>query len=501
MISYHFPAPIGQNPPTTTNVNAHSISLNWSHPQTPNGPVPPSFNVSRAPAAFNDPPQEVTAGAHFPGLGYYKFSDNVVIQGDRNDIEFSFRTQNPNGLVLFMASDDLQDMLAVELRVGKPWFVFDCQSGPASFTVGTANRYDDNQWHRVELTRNGVSGSITVDGKYTGFGAGVAGSNVIGGYNAVYVGGLPKGFKYDRTGKAALNKYHFIGCLKNFKSENKEFQWDKALETMSVTPLTNGCPVRGGSPGALLNGGGFLAISSNLFQGGSMFPFELTFRTQLKSGLLVFGFGPSAHVALILSNGKITLQLKGDLNSTSYEIPSGNLCDGNWQKVEILYIGAGVRFMIFVNGKNYQVGSMGNIFLQTNIYIGGIPQDNAQIVQRAKDAGIDPDQTFIGCVKDLKKIQKLDLSRDIVEIVNGDLDGCVSNNTVYTSLKRGTCLGMDSKTLVTQTGLQYTDSSVSPFVGKSCMVYHLFLCAFVWCLCVCCCLCDCPCFLYCLCMW
>lgn len=209
-----------------------------------------------------------------------------------------------------------------------------------------------------------------------------------------------------------------------------------------------------------------------------MFPFEMSFRTQVRSGVLVFGSGPTAYVGLVLNNGKITLKLKGAENSTSYEVPTANLCDGKWQKVDIVYLGA-IGFNLFVNGISYRVDNMGEISLQTDLYIGGIPLDNAQIIQSAKDAGIDHEQTFSGCVKDLKTIQPLDMSRDIVQRVNSDLDGCVSNDTVYTSLKRGTCLGMASKTLVTQTGLQYTDSSVSSFVGKFIYLFCFFNCLLV----------------------
>lgn len=467
-MSYCIAAPVGQGSPVVTEVGSNSVSLKWTNPQTPNGPVPPSYNVSRATAAFNEPPQEVTAGVHFPGLGYYKFPSDVITQGDRNDIEFSFRTQHPNGLIIFMASDDKQeDLLAVELRDGKPWVVFDCQSGPASFTVTDNKRFDDSQWHHAKLTRTGESGTLTIDNKYSGTGKSGQGSTVIGGYKAVYVGGLPKDFKYERSdsGNAKLNLMYFIGCLKNVKSGNKEFQWDKSLEKSGVNPQRNGCPVRMKSTGALLRGGGFFAIKSELFKGGSLFPFKMTFRTQMKSGLLAFAYGPSAYIGLVLQNGTVTLKLKGTNNYTSYNVPSSSLCDGNWQTVQVVSFSA-INFVIIINEQTHTLPGITGISLQSKLYIGGIPLEDAQAVQQARDAGIDPEQTFSGCVKELMATNAFVLGRDVIERRNVDLDGCVSDEIIQASLKRGSCLSMDSKTLVTQTGLQYTDFTVNPFVGK-----------------------------------
>ncbi|KAK3721659.1 hypothetical protein QZH41_003681 [Actinostola sp. cb2023] len=233
--------PEGQGSPRVTKVDSHSVSMAWTHPETPNGPLPPSYNVTRASAAFNDPPQEVTAGVHFPGLGYYKFPADFVLPGARNDIEFSFRTQHPNGLIMLLVSDGSQeDLLAVELRKGKPWFIFDCQTGPAAFTITENMRFDDSKWHHVKLARSDRVGTITIDGRYSRGGTSASGSSTIGGYTAVYVGGLPNDFKIKRSdsGNAVLKRLHFIGCLKNFKSDNKDFDWKKELEKVSVEPET-----------------------------------------------------------------------------------------------------------------------------------------------------------------------------------------------------------------------------------------------------------------------
>lgn len=92
-------------------------------------------------------------------------------------IEFEFRVSRPSdtlspasALLMFAASDgEQEEMIVVQLREGRPWFIFDPQGGVAGATPNDGGRtYDDGLWHKVVVSRAGSVGSITVDDMYTG---------------------------------------------------------------------------------------------------------------------------------------------------------------------------------------------------------------------------------------------------------------------------------------------------------------------------------------------
>ena len=72
---------------------------------------------------------------------------------------------------MFAASDgEQEEVIVIQLREGRPWFIFDPQEGIAGATpVNDGGRtYDDGVWHKVVAERAGTVGSITVDDAYTG---------------------------------------------------------------------------------------------------------------------------------------------------------------------------------------------------------------------------------------------------------------------------------------------------------------------------------------------
>lgn len=452
-------------------MSSSSISLTWTQPKIPNGPLPPSYNVTRSPAAFNHPPQEVTAGVHFPGLGFYKFPANFVGAGAVNKIELSFRTKYPDGLILFLASDGKQeDLLAIELREGKPWFIFDCQDGPAAFTIQDPVRFDDNKWHYLRVDRMNSLGTLTIDGVYSNSGSSAPPSTFIGGNTGVYIGGLPSKFVITRkdSGNAVIRRHGFIGCLKEVKSNSRVFDWTAALEKKGVDPESNACPVSGNDTGAFLRGGGFIVIKSGILTGNVFFVIELSLRTQFRSGILLFAYGPSSHVALHLVDGRVNVKLRGRSNQTRAH--DKEVCDGKWHSISIV----GVRdssFVIAVDGNNNNnFYPITYITINSDLYFGGVPVEEEEVVGRVKDAGIDPYDSFGGCIKDLKIMSKVFyyLNKNVIKMRNADLDGCVSDAQVNATLSAGggLCQDRNSIDLVTQTTTQFTDSSVKPFTGN-----------------------------------
>lgn len=67
-------------------------------------------------------------------------------------LQFTFRTSQEHGLILFNSDKYGVDFLAFELIKGYLHFVFDMGSGSQRFAL-TAYSVTDSNWHNVELFR------------------------------------------------------------------------------------------------------------------------------------------------------------------------------------------------------------------------------------------------------------------------------------------------------------------------------------------------------------
>ena len=451
-------------------VDSSTVYLKWSQPQTPNGPLPPNYNLSRAYSALYFPPPLVTAGVHFPGLGYYKFPSDFVRPGASNDIQFWFRTQYAVGLLLFLADSSQADMLAVELRDGKPWLIFDCQDGPVAFTISQSVRFDDGEWHQLKIKRVSRRGTLTVDGYQTSQDSpGTA--TVISENTGVYIGGLPSTFALLRqdTGNAVLKRISFIGCIRGVTSDSRQLDWTSALEAVSVEPQRNGCPARDKKKAILLRGGGYVAIDSAKADilTSDIFSFTLIFRTQLSSGLLLFAYGPTTTFSIQLAQNQVSVMyVTSSVQGTVTAAPSsGDICDGRWHNLNVTnFLG-----LLTVIVDTYTVVRPGitNLVIQNIFYIGGVPWGSpAEAV--AQQAGVNVESSFGGCMMVQTTLKEIDYQKVVTAMHNADLDGCLPESTIAVSGQVGKCLPFNSSVVFSGKTEMFNDSSVDVFTGKFC---------------------------------
>ena len=470
-----FIAPEGQGPPQVYSVDSSTVYLKWSQPQTPNGPLPPTYNVSRAFSALHYPPQLVAAGVHFPGLGYYKFPSSFVRTGATNNIELWFRTQYAFGLILFLVSDGSQtDMLAVEMRDGKPWLIFDCQDGAAAFTISQSVRFDDNQWHHMKITRRSRNGTLIVDG-YSASQNSPGSATVISANTGVYVGGLPSAFTILRrdTGNSKILRINFIGCLRGVTSEesalpSKRLDWTSALETVGVEPQRNGCPARDNKKAVFLRGGGYVAINrqtSDLLL-TNIFTFKLNFRTQLSSGVLLFAYGPTTTFAIQFARNRVEMKYSSSSAQGSLSIspPSGEICDGKWHNLTVTNF-QGTFTVVLDNKKSPDEPVIANFQIQSSVYVGGVPW-GSEADKVARQAGVDVEALFGGCIKVFSTLLEINYPRDVTAMHNADLDGCRPESTEPVSSLMGSCLPFNSSVVHSGKTGMFNDSTVETFTGK-----------------------------------
>ena len=149
-------------------------------------------------------------GRRFNGNGYLALDRNDYLDmTNEYSIKMRFKPSGTSGL-LFLAGDVSQgSFVALELRNQYLVYSFNLGSGASSLTSSEA--YDLNTWHSVEISRDGRSGSISVnneelrDIEYTGQETTLAVSTDL------YVGGYPGSEIpfYD------VQAFNFSGCVED----------------------------------------------------------------------------------------------------------------------------------------------------------------------------------------------------------------------------------------------------------------------------------------------
>nr|XP_047132108.1 usherin isoform X3 [Hydra vulgaris] len=413
-------APQGQSSPISLGSNSTSIELAWSNPSMPNGPLEFNFVVELLLPSFSYPPPNVEQGIRFPGFGYYKLEPSFMADDSTTVIQFFFKTNYLNGLIFFAASKGQEDMISIELREGRPWFIFDTESGATAFTISTNQTFNDNMWHNVFVERLSREGKILVDGIYFGSGTGGGLKNIIGQIEDVYIGSLPEDFKLIRVdnGTAVLRRLPFIGCLKDFQYNGIPIKFNSSISKSNVSPLSVFCPVSFTS-GLYFKDGGYLVLKSLILKEFSRFKFQLRLRTVKQTALVFFSYGQGVKFFIYFQNATLYLSFKTPSDSGLYTLSSTSICDGQWHlvEVEILYNQLNMR----IDNNQSQVATLPSDFLITSeLYLGGIPESSYARTLLFSDDIIEP---FSGCI-DMLSFTTIDYIDSVKDFYNIEFDGC-----------------------------------------------------------------------------
>ncbi|CAH0728175.1 unnamed protein product, partial [Brenthis ino] len=139
-------------------------------------------------------------------------------------ISFKFRTNEPNGLILFNmgAKPPRADLFAVEILNGYTYVHVDLGSGGVRVRA-SRRRVDDSHWHEFLLRRTGRDGRVTVDGANAEFKT-PGESNQLELDGPLFVGGLGSEYSASRTPAAlwtAALRQGFVGCIRDLVLNGK----------------------------------------------------------------------------------------------------------------------------------------------------------------------------------------------------------------------------------------------------------------------------------------
>ena len=399
--------------------------------------------------------------------------------GLQNEIRMRFRTLSGNGLLLYYINAAGTDLLALELRNGVPWFLFDAGSGPGAIQpqVGVGITFDDGAWHTIIASQDGVSATITVDNVYTGSGQSMGSSQVISSNQVLYIGGLP----FDQSAvprttvnglgnpAASVSGRQFAGCLYGIALNGESLDFTLAQEFSLDLPqgagFEHGCPV-GLERGNSYIGGGYVSLPPNTIN-GSTFTFTFDFRTMHSEGLLLFAYSTTddeTAFAVEIRNSNLHLLLS-DVNGTSdLEVSNTIVCDGEWHRLLIDLSRDELYLAVDGDGDSLPIANQDTIF-SSSIYIAGIPMATPAY-EVARRVGVSVDAHFSGCTFE-NVVPSLYVDGAPVTPGLGGLslvrfDGC----SLASQLTDQPTCAAPWTSLDVGAVMEYTDDNLTPFSGK-----------------------------------
>lgn len=439
----------------------------------PNGIIS-SYSLQR-----RSPPTMISqrdVGVAFDGNGIASFSPGEAnLGGFSNELRLRFRTFQPQGVLLYYINTAGTDLLAIELRNGVPYFIFDAGSGTGvvrpDFQGGPDVLFNDGEWHTVVASQTGQTGIILVDGLYTGANSSIGTDSVISSSQALHIGGIPDSSPLQTiTGGVASSSrligQNFAGCIFGVVLNGQTL--DFSLSDLSAgVDVVSGCPV-GLERGWSFIGGGFLTLSENIISSSdTMLNFDL--RTSDSNALVLFVHSSDLSSGIGIEIRDSALNLVVNNNGTTSRTVAGDVggaCDGEWHRVELVMTVSSVTLSLDTSPSG-SLFLLSDILLSSAVYFGGIPQDSRGhnlAVQTGLGVGI----PLSGCVR-------------MVELVVGD-GGGVEVTPVASLLVRfdgcGLGRGVSCDTPLdrnTGTEMSFIDVGLNPFTGKIHLQYYLLV--------------------------
>uniref|UniRef100_A0A4W4DP19 Laminin, alpha 1 n=1 Tax=Electrophorus electricus TaxID=8005 RepID=A0A4W4DP19_ELEEL len=382
-----------------------------------------------------------------------------VTSSNFNTLTLTVKTSEPDNLLFYMGSSFSVDFMALEMRHGKVAFLWDSGSGHTKLEYPGV-QINNNKWHRINATRFGKQGSLTVQQMdsepFPPVKTVAPGSSTIMDVNKstwVFVGGLSGQVKKS----SAVKITHFKGCMGEASLNEKNIG------------LWNYAEREGGCGGCFLSpqieetafyfdGSGYSVVEKSLRSISTSI--VMFFKTLSPNGLLLYlaSNGTRDFLSIELVEGRVRLTFElgsGPLTLTSTKAYN----TGVWYKIA-LQRNKRKGYLAVMTADNpterevMEAESPGtasdlNRSDLDPIYIGGLPVSRPirrQVVARS----------YVGCIKNVEVART---NFDLLREAYGVKKGCILKPIRSVSVLGGGYVQMPAITVSPQMELMSSFSS------------------------------------------
>ncbi|XP_040285060.1 laminin subunit alpha-2 isoform X2 [Bufo bufo] len=334
-----------------------------------------------------------------------------IKKGRYNTIILNVKTSTPDNLLFYLGSNKFTDFLAIEMRKGKVNFLWDVGSGVGRVEYPNLDINDDS-WYRVEASRSGINGTISVqafDGPKASIVPSIYSSTSQPGYtildvdgHELFVGGL--------TGKIkkadAVKVTTFTGCMGETFFDGKPIGLWNYRDREGDCKGCSVSPQVADSEGTVqFDGDGYALVNRPVRWNPNISTIMFKFKTFSSSALLMYLATSDLKdfMSVELSDGRIKVSY--DLGSgTAYAVSNKNYNDGKWKSFTLSRIQKQANFSIVDMDTNEEeivattsTGSNFGLNLKSDekIYFGGLPG----LSSLRPEVNL---KKYAGCLKDIE---------------------------------------------------------------------------------------------------
>ncbi|KAM9355578.1 laminin subunit alpha-2 [Pholidichthys leucotaenia] len=339
-----------------------------------------------------------------------------IRKGRYNTIILHVKTTTPDNLLFYLGSAKYVDFLALEMRKGKVNFLWDIGSGVGRVEYPHHTIHDGN-WHRIEASRNGLNGTISVyplEGSMAGMMPTPASAESPKAYTILdvdqnaylFVGGLLGTVKKAEAVKTTT----FTGCMGETFLDGKPIGLWNYRERQGDCKGCVVSPQRSHGEGTVqLDGEGYAAVGRPTRWNPNISTITFKFRTFTSDALLMYLATEDMKdfMSLELSEGKVKVNF--DLGSGAGSAISANRHnDGRWKSltmsrnkkqstVSVVDIDSGAEEKVVATSQGSATGL--NLKENQKIYFGGLPTIGNYSMKARSEVTL---KRYAGCLRDIE---------------------------------------------------------------------------------------------------
>lgn len=339
-----------------------------------------------------------------------------IKKGSYNNIIINVKTPVADNLLFYLGSAKFIDFLAIEMRKGKVSFLWDVGSGVGRVEYPDLT-IDDSYWYRIEASRTGRNGSISVralDGPKASIMPRTYHSVSPPGYTILDVDANAMLFVGGLTGKLkkadAVRVITFTGCMGETYFDSKPIGLWNFREIEGDCKGCTVSPQVEDSEGTIqFDGEGYALVSRPIRWYPNISTVMFKFRTFSSSALLMYLATRDLKdfMSVELTDGHIKVSY--DLGSGMASVVSGqNHNDGKWKSFTLSRIQKQANISIVDIDTNQEENlstlSTGNNFgldlkADDKIYFGGLPTLRNLSMKARPEVNL---RKYSGCLKDIE---------------------------------------------------------------------------------------------------